>query len=178
MNNVEVNMTDIKKLISEKITITNEIIENSTVNDEFKEVAFSKVLDYLLNGPSQKKELNLDNKDLAKFKSTEGDPKSQIISKTLAGFLRKTNAESHFQKVVTIAYYLMNNNKMIFTKEDIEKEYQNALMPKSKNTNAEINSLIQKGLVMSTGDKIEGKKSFKITMDGINYVEEELIKND
>jgi len=171
MINMGVKMTKNKEII-EKLQVAQKIVNDANLNQEYRQIAFQKACDYLIHIPRFEKGIS------EAEKSEQAEPPQKQTAKTFAGFLRQTNSKSHADKVLAIAYFLVKNDKMTFTKEDIETTYQEAFLPKSKNTNVEINGLIKRGLLMPTKEKIEGKKSFKITMDGMDYVEKELIKND
>jgi len=169
MSNMEVKMENHKEFIA-KLKLSQKIVEESQISSGYKEIAFQETMNYLTQKPVEKQ----------KHKQIEIETKisPQISSaKTFPGFLRLTKSKSHSEKTMSIAYFLMKQGKMTFTKEDIENAYQEAFLPKSKNTNVEITGLIKRGLLMSTKEKIEGKKSFQITMDGISFVETELIKD-
>jgi len=155
----------------EKLKLSQKIVEESQILSDYKEIAFQETMNYLNQGPTNKKE----NKNEEVEKKI---PPHISSAKTFPGFLRLTKAKSHSEKTMSIAYFLMKKDKMTFTKEDIESAYQEAFLPKSKNTNVEINGLIKRGLLMPTKEKVEGRKSFQITMDGISFVETELIKDE
>ena len=170
MSNMEVKMEKYKEFIA-KLKLSQKIVEESQISSEYKEIAFQETMNYLNHKPNNKKEY-------IKEEIKGGNPSQISSAKTFPGFLRLTKAKSHSEKTISIAYFLMKQDKMTFTKEDIESAYQESFLPKSKNTNVEINGLIKRGLLMRTKEKIEGKKSFQITMDGISFVEMELIKNE
>lgn len=165
-------MTNNKEIV-EWLKNAQEIVKEAGISDEYKQVAFQKAFDSLSSKFTQTQNLSESKQPV--------DNKSPNISetRTFAGFLRQTTSKSHADKILAIIYfYVKNQNKITFTKEDIEKTYQESFLPRSKNTSAEIIGLIKRGLAMNTGEKIDGKKSFKITLAGMNFVEEELIKND
>ena len=172
MSKLEVKMTKNKEII-EKLKITQEIVEEAKLSREYKQVAFQNVFNYLTyKTDSVREPIKIDTQ-------TQIESQKTLTAKTFAGFLRNTNSKSHANKVLAASYYLLKTKSSImFTKEDIEKEYKAAFLPKSKNTNAEINGLIQRGLIMPADEKVEGKKCYSITQDGITYVETELIKNE
>lgn len=174
MPNWEVKMGELRSRITKAIKTAEEAVkEVSELEEKFTGPAFEVVLRYLL-------ETGFENQDVAVAKTYKAQVSSApdtIKIQSFPGLLRRLNAKSHADKVLAIAYYFLNyKNKVMFTKEDVEKEYQSALLPKSKNTSAEINSLIQRGHLMPNGEKIEGRKSYSITQDGIAYVEEKLKK--
>lgn len=173
MINKEVKMEKNKEII-EKLQIAQKIVNESKISQEYKQVAFQKAFESLMEMPKSKEDVYVSH-----IKQPERTTSLQIdTAKTFAGFLRQTNAKSHADKVLAMVYYFVKKDKIVFTKEDIEKEYQEAFLPKSKNTNVEINGLIKRGLLMPTKEKVAGKKGYKITMDGMDYTEKELIKVD
>jgi len=171
MSNCEVKMKTNKE-ITKILKLSQEIVEEANIGDKYKQIAFSKVFDIMARR-LDRGDTNMGQTDFSDKKSSAT---AEIInsSKTFAGFLRQTTAKSHAHNVLCAAYYFLKHDKMTFTKEDIESAYQSAFLPKSKNTSADINSLIKQGLVMSTKEKVGGKTSYQITMDGINFVEEKL----
>jgi hypothetical protein len=174
MINLGVKMKEIKENIKKQISLAHEISKEIEGLDEtYRLRAFEIISSYLL--------------DKQGFVSTLPSAISHNNStvnlspeiKTFASFLRRLDAKSHADKVLSIAYFCNKvKNSASLTKDDIEVEYKAALIPKSKNTTAEINSLIQRGYVMLNDDKIEGKRSFTITADGITYIEEKLLKKN
>jgi len=163
-------MTNNKKII-EWLKNAQEIVNEAGISEEYKQAAFQKAFDSLASNSVQIKNASESKQSIEPITS----PISEV--KTFAGFLRQTTSKSHADKILAIIYfYVKSLNKITFTKEDIEKTYQESFLPKSKNTSAEIIGLIKRGLVMNTGEKIDGKKSFKITLAGMNFVEEELMK--
>jgi len=171
MTNMEAKMMKNKEII-ETLQAAQKIVKDANLDQEYRQLAFEKTFECLIH-------IHLPNKMISEIeKPLQDNPMVVHTTKPFPGFLRQTQSKSHANKVLTIAYYYVKNNKLTFTKEDIETAYQEAFLPKSKNTSVEINGLIGRGLLMSTQEKVEGKKSFKITLDGMDYVEKELIKND
>ena len=89
-------------------------------------------------------------------------------------FLKKARVKSQADKVLCATYFCLLENKKAITLDDIKEKYSKALLKKSKNLNAEINSNISKGYMMQNDKKINSKKSYSITQDGISYLEEKL----
>lgn len=164
MINLEVKMTENKRII-DCLELAQRVVEQANIKEEYRQIAFQKAFDFLVGSNDQAPKME------------EAKPNIHI-TKTIAGFLRGSSSKSHADKVLTMAYFFLKNNKVAFTKEDIEQAYQEAFLPESKNINVEINGLIKRGFLMSTKEKIEGKKCFKITIDGITYYEEELSKDE
>ena len=167
---LEVKM--INSQILETIKQAQRIVDQSEIKQEFKQVAFQKTFDYLIKRLELSPSVNL-----AKPETIKQEPMAQH-AKTFAGFLRQTNAKIHQHKVLSAAYFFMKKNKIIFTRKDIESAYRACLLPKPVNTSQDIGRLIKKGLLMLAEKKIENKKGFQITLDGISFVEKKLIKND
>lgn len=170
----EVKMGNIKAKITEAITTARTAVkEVPGLEEQFKGLAFEVALRYLLETSDE--DQTTITKQHSKVQMSHGGDTVRIQS--FAGLLRRLNAKSHTDKVLAIAYYFLKyKDKVVFTKEDVEKEYQAALLPRSKNTNAEINNLIQRGQIMPNKEKVEGRKSYSITQDGIEHVEEKLKK--
>jgi len=94
---------------------------------------------------------------------------------SLANFLKQKEAKSHADKVITIAVYLYRyRNIKEFTATDIETCYQEALLKMPKNINDRINANRKKGYIDLTGNEREGLKTFRITREGLDYVEQGL----
>lgn len=94
---------------------------------------------------------------------------------SLANFLKQKKAKSHADKVITIAVYLYRYRKHEeFTATDIERCYQEALLKMPKNINDRINANRRKGYIDITGSEREGLKTFRITREGLDYVEQGL----
>ena len=166
-------MENIKNNIKKKVRIAKEISDETKLENDYKLIVFESSLNYLLENVQTSKKVIENDVEPVPVKNF-----TMPSGKTFAGFLKSIDAKSHANKVLSVAYHLLKaKNMVMFTKEDIEKEYKAAFLPKSKNTNAEINNLIQRGLLMPAEQKVDGKKSYSMTMDGISYVEQELIKN-
>ena len=136
-------MTKNKEIV-EWLKSAQEIVNEAGISEEYKQAAFQKAFDSLANRPTTLEQ------------PTKPEQPSEIKTlhlpeaKTFPGFLRQTTSKSHADKILAIVYfYVKSKNKITFTKEDIEKTYQESFLPKSKNTSAEINGLIKRGLVMS-----------------------------
>jgi len=167
-------MANIKEHIKSSIKLAKECVEETTkIEKDYKNLAFKVVLEYLLNSGTKYRDI-----DIKYDKSEDNENEINIKGiKTYASFLRRLNAKSHTDKILSMAYYLLKiKNKPIFTKSDIESEYKYSLIPKSKNMAVEFNSLLKRGFIMNNDERVDGKKSFSITIDGIEYVEENLIK--
>ena len=172
-----VKMMNTKEKVKQSIKLAQECVsEIKDLAKEYQQIAFQTTLNFLLHDkPLQSPNEPFSEKHVKH--NTRYDELTDV--KTFAGFLRRTSAKSHADKTIAIAYFLLNaKSKMAFSKEDIEKEYQASFLPKSKNTSAEINSLIKRGYLMANDKKVDGKTTFTITMDGIAYVEEELMKKN
>lgn len=167
-------MEEIKKYMRKKIKLAEEIVESiEKLDEKYKIPAFEKTLRVLLEGSPHNE---------MKFKPTLDEKRDETnvhldSARTFAGFIRGLNAKSHADKTLAIAYFLLKiRRKPVFTKEIVEAEYMSAFFPRSKNTNTEINGLIQRGLIMPHGEKVDSKKAFVITNDGMEFVEKDLIK--
>ncbi len=109
------------------------------------------------------------NKFLQRFQLSpfEGvETKDKILNR----LLEQKQPSSHSEKVLLFAYYLEKYKKLkAFTAEEIGRCYQETRIPQPRN----INDLIRKlpgEYVMEVGRK-ERKKAWRLTREGISYVE-------
>src|SRR6185503_9752186 len=94
---------------------------------------------------------------------------------TFAELVRLTKFKQHPDLILLATYYMIIIKRTdSVTTLDIEQEYSSAMLKASTNTNANINVNRGKGFMME-GEKREGKKTFKITMSGVEYIEEILV---
>lgn len=106
----------------------------------------------------------------------EKAPAEQITqtekSMSLSEFMKRRNPKSHGDKILVFGYYLEKiKGYESFNLDDIEKCYQDARLPKTKNFSLYITRLIRKGYLMDSEQKKDNKKAWKLTKDGIDYVE-------
>lgn len=91
---------------------------------------------------------------------------------SLVEFVRGKNPKSHGDKILVFGYYLEKLRQYeSFNLEDVEKCYQDARMPKTKNFSPYITRLIRQGYLMDSTEKKDNKKAWRLTKDGIDYVE-------
>jgi hypothetical protein len=89
-----------------------------------------------------------------------------------AELIKRAGVKKHPDIVLLATYDLMINKGMeSVTTAEITAQYKSALLKPSTNTSADIRSVRSKGYMMP-GELKDGKASFKITMSGIQYVEE------
>lgn len=87
-------------------------------------------------------------------------------------FVRQKKLESHSEKVVGLAYYLFRYRNMdSFTVKDIEKIYEEARLVPPKNFSDLISKAGKKGYFIETKEKIDGLKVWKISAEGIEFIE-------
>lgn len=91
---------------------------------------------------------------------------------TLVSFIKRYGSLSEQDFVLFSAYFdEMKNQTSHFTKEDVEKYYDDARRPKPKNISMCLNQLAQKGFIMDAHD-VEQKipKPYRISNDGADYI--------
>lgn len=95
---------------------------------------------------------------------------------SFASLVSKAKISQHTDIVLFAIYYLVLGEKYESVNvKDIHKEYKNALLKTSTNTNVYLRNLVRAGLIMPNGKK-EGLVAFTITQQGKDKVEE-AIKN-
>lgn len=87
-------------------------------------------------------------------------------------FIRQKKLESHIDRVVGLAYYLFKYNGIdSFTVKDIEKMYEKARLVPPKNFSDIVSKAGKRGYFIESKEKIDGLKAWKISKDGIEYIE-------
>ncbi len=87
-------------------------------------------------------------------------------------FIKRKKLESHSNRVVGLAYYLLKYNGVdSFTVKDIERMYEEARLIPPKNFSDTISKASKKGYFIECKEKIDGLKAWKISKDGIEYIE-------
>jgi hypothetical protein len=95
---------------------------------------------------------------------------------SLVEFVNEKQPETHPDRVITIAAFLYKYRGVeLFTSTDIEACYSDAFLKKSSNYNRDINANRKKGLIADAHEKKEGRKAFRITQKGLQYVEQGLV---
>jgi hypothetical protein len=136
------------------------------ISDEaLKKIAFQKILDSLLM-PSQ---------TTIPLQSLSSAGSSAIVHNTnlsnnISEFVHEKNQKSHFNIVISMAYYLHFKGEGDFTIEDIQESYGKCLIPKPKNITDIINQNIRKSLIIKCDKEKNGKQTYHISKTGIDYV--------
>lgn len=129
--------------------------DKAFVEEKFKELLKLEIKSTLEQGLSdEKKEIKYDKE----------------IS--LVEFLNQKNPKSHGDKILIFGYYLERiKGYEAFNIDDIEKCYQDARIPKTKNFSLYITRLIRQGYLMDSDQKKDNKKAWLLTKNGREYVE-------
>jgi hypothetical protein len=103
----------------------------------------------------------------------EYNPRMEVTKKiTPLEFIKQKKLESHIDKVVGLAYYLFKYNGIdSFTVKDIGKMYEEARLVPPKNFSDIISKASKRGYFIECKEKIDGLKAWKISKDGIEYIE-------
>lgn len=160
-----------KEMLSEIEAFKEVLNGRSNLNGEDKKVIFEKYVGLVLaRGRS------------GQIVSSRPSPEQQPRATTLFGdapfaeLVRKTKLKKHSDLVLLAIYDLMvNKGYESVTTAEITGQYKSALLKPSSNPSADIRNIRSKGLMMP-GEQKDGKMSFKITMSGIEYIEE-VLKN-
>lgn len=91
---------------------------------------------------------------------------------SLASFLKKYGSLSEQEFALFSAYFdEIKNNTKYFTKDELEKYYDEARRTKPSNISMSLNQLAEKGLIVDATD-IERKlpKPYRVSNDGIDYI--------
>jgi len=86
-------------------------------------------------------------------------------------FIRQKKLESHGDRVVGIAYYLYKKGIDPFNVKDIERMYEEARVSLPKNLSDIIAKQAKKGYFIECKEKKDGLKAWKISKEGIEYIE-------
>jgi len=153
----------------------NNELQKRNFTDEEKRIIFRIFSEFSLNMFKSTPESVPLNQGISSSKSI--DIAKMISGYNFAELVRKTKLKQHNDLVLLAAYYLVLVKGLeSFTVTEIENEYSSAMLKISTNTHAYINVNRRKGYIMEAGKK-EGKMAFKITMSGIDYIEN-ILKNE
>lgn len=158
-----------QKEILSKIEAFKEILEcRDKLSNEDKKVVFEKYVELALAG-------NKPGLSVSSVVPQIQQPKNRLFGDApFAELIRKTKLKRHSDLVLLAIYDLMvNKGYEAVTTAEIMDQYKSALLQPSANTSADIRHIRSKGLMMP-GEPKDGKMSFKITMSGIEYIEEVL----
>jgi predicted nucleotidyltransferase component of viral defense system len=98
---------------------------------------------------------------------------------SMGEFLKSKDPKSHGDKILVFGYYLENFiDESSFNLNDIEKCYNQARIPKTKNFPQYIAQLIRDGYLMDFEEKKDNKKAWILTDSGLKYVEGLIPKNE
>jgi hypothetical protein len=157
-----------KEVLSNIEAFKEVLNDRNKLNDEDKKTIFEKYVELALVG-------NKHEHSITAVASPTQQSRSNLFGDApFAELVRKTKLKKHSDLVLLSIYDLMMNkgNESVTTAE-IMDQYKSALLKPSKNTSADIRNIRSKGFMMP-GESKEGKMSFKITMSGIEYIEEVL----
>lgn len=100
---------------------------------------------------------------------------NQVAIESFTSLINKTKINQHNDYVLGVVYYLIMRERYdIVNVKDINDQYKKAYL-KPTNVNVYVVNLAKRGLLMPSGKK-EGTTAFKITREGIRYIEE-LLQN-
>lgn len=156
------------KIIEEMKKFKKRLESESDFTDEEKRNLFKAVAESVL----QQEEIT------TKKKPTTQSPYPKENQTTLESFtslINKTKINQHNDYILGAVYYLIvKEGYGLVNVKDINEQYKKAYL-KTTNTNVYVVNLAKKGFLMPDGKK-EGTTAFKITREGIKYIEE-LIQN-
>jgi len=139
------------------------------IDDPYKVTTFELIANYLLRNTFEETSIS----DKTKVRLAEKSKKVTTQPSSLPELFKLSNAKSHTEKALIIAYYLLKNKGLdSFNVNHVKSEFSRARQPKPGNTSDVLNSLIKKGWLASSGRKIDNLKGYYITTLG----EEQAIK--
>lgn len=95
----------------------------------------------------------------------------------LATFIKEKSFASSSDLVLGVCYYMEKyENEKSININDIINSLSSARHPKLSNPNAFINNNVEKGYLIEEKEKKGGKKSFKISVHGISYIDKHVPK--
>jgi len=162
------NLEKQKEVLS-KIEAFKEVLNTrDKLSDEDKRIIFEKYVELTLVGSKP----SLSDPSVA---TQTKQPKNSIFSDApFAELVRKTKLKKHSDLILLAIYDLMvNKDYESVTTAEITEQYKSSLLKSSANPSADIRNIRSKGFMMP-GEPKDGKMSFKITMSGIEYIEEVL----
>lgn len=166
-------MDDQRQFLTEALlkaaTITNE------VDEPYRNTAFPVILQWLINASGNTSSSATISQNSDKPESTELRlPSSMSVN----AFFHKANPESHPARFVCAAYYLLHTGKAeYFTQADILEIYGKLRTPRPKNPSDVMNQCIKKVHIIDGPTTPDKQKTWVITPDGEEYVEELLNDN-
>lgn len=136
-------------------------------DESLKKIAFQKILDTLLT-PTQVPATIFQSTPQAGITQTQVT--TQNLTDSISEFVHSKNQKSHFNIVITMAYYFHFKGEGNFNVEELLESYGKCLIPKPKNATDIINQNIRKGLIIKVDKQKNGKQAYNITKQGIDYV--------
>ncbi len=98
---------------------------------------------------------------------------------TIYEFIRKLNLKSHTNKVLCLAYFLEKYKGLkALSLNDIKDAYSDARLVMPKNISDYLSKLTKKGYLIEVGKKEDKLKSWRLSIDGINFVESMLSEEE
>jgi hypothetical protein len=156
-------------ILNEIAGFRDKIAQSGRFNDQESLMILKSYVDSLLISSEPRECVDREtSKPNGNGASSSGDLISK--GKTLAELVRLTNTKQHPDIVLLAIYVLLSMKVDSVTISDIEQQYSSAMLKASANTNATINLNRKKGYLME-GEKREGKMTFRMTLSGIDYVE-------
>jgi len=90
---------------------------------------------------------------------------------TLLDLMKTIDSSKHSNVVMAIAFYLYTKGLEPFNVNDVKAMYDKARLTPPKNLNDIINKCAKRGLLIECKEKKDGYKAWKISKDGIEFVE-------
>lgn len=145
------------------------------VDEQYRNTAFSVILQWLINADETT------NSGVTTFQNDDKQGSSELRLKpdvSVNAFFNKAKPESHPARFVCAAYYLLHTGKAEhFTQADIVETYGKLRIPKPKNISDVISQCIRKVHLIDGPPAPDKQKTWVITPDGENFVEELLNDN-
>lgn len=141
------------------------------ISDEsLRKIAFQKVLDTLLASPVVQQHPQVPNIQTSISNARTSTQSTGTIQESISEFINSKNQKSHFNLVLAMAFYIHFKVGEDFGIEDIRKGYKSCLIPEPKNITDIINQNIRKALIVKSDKQKDGKLSYHIAKQGIDYV--------
>ena len=157
-----------KEILSKIEAFKGVLNSRDALNDEDKKIVFQKYVELALVGSKP----SLGDSSMAT--RTEQQKNSLFGDAPFAELVRKTKLKKHSDLILLAMYDLMiNKGYESVTTVEITDQYKGALLKPSANPSADIRNIRSKGFMMP-GEPKDGKMSFKITLSGMEYIEEVL----
>lgn len=110
-----------------------------------------------------------------RIEALEANPEDIEDEESLESFVEKVSPENHQQCAVAIGYYYDKKEGEKFALKDIEKGFEESRWKKYSNMSMLKSKLVdEKEWLMQSGETDDSKKLYKLTKDGLNFVEERL----